>query len=215
MAVVIYAPHKDGHHDGSIAKHTQAFIRKLFEDDTLPGLHIEPIKGAADPKVRTGRVNDKYRAVLFKVQAAGGPPHYIFTGVWPHDEAIRLASRSVLKTNPVNGLPELIMASEVPAPVAPPAERPVEPQPEPLLASTGADVSRERLTGELGIDPELAARAMSATSDDELMALAEAAVEWQGLALLDLAAGKTVEQVRGSFGLDEPSVVAAGAGDDE
>ncbi|HEV7772338.1 MAG TPA: 3'-5' exonuclease [Conexibacter sp.] len=215
MAVVIYAPHKDGHHDGSIAKHTQAFIRKLFEDDTLPGLHIEPIKGAADPKVRTGRVNDMYRAVLFKVQAAGGQPHYIFTGVWPHDEAIRLASRSVLKTNPVNGLPELIMASEVPAPVAPPAERPAPAQPEPLLVSTGAGISLERLTGKLGIDPELAARAMAATSDDELMVLAEAAVEWQGLALLDLAAGKTIEQVHGSLGLDEAPGVVAGAGDEE
>ena len=93
MAIVIYAPHKDGHHDGSIAKQTQAFIRKLFEDDTLPGLHIEPIKSSADPKVRTGRVNDMYRAVLFKVQASGGQPHYIFTGVWPHDEAISIAAR--------------------------------------------------------------------------------------------------------------------------
>ena len=65
-----------------------AFIKKLFEDDTLPGLHIEPIKGSIDPKVRTGRVNDMYRAVLFKVQSSAGEPHYIFTGVWPHDEAI-------------------------------------------------------------------------------------------------------------------------------
>lgn len=220
MAVVIYAPHKDGHHDGSIAKHTQAFIRKLFEDDTLPGLHIEPIKGSRDPKVRTGRVNDMYRAVLFKVQAAGGQPHYIFTGVWPHDEAIKLASRSVLKTNPVNGLPELIMASEVPVPVAPAAvarraERSEGAQPGSLLASTGSDVALDRLVGELGIDRELAARAMSATSDDQIMALAEAAVEWQGLALLDLAAGKTIEQVRTSLGLDEPSSVAVDAGDEE
>jgi hypothetical protein len=69
MAGVFYAPHKDGYHDGSIAKQTQAFIRKLFEDDTLPGLHIEPIKNSVDPKVRTGRVTDMYRAVLFKVQA--------------------------------------------------------------------------------------------------------------------------------------------------
>ena len=107
MPIVIYAPRKDGHHDGSIAKQTQNFIRKLFENDTLPGLHIEPIKNSVDPKVRTGRVTHMYRAVLFKLQAAGGPPHYVFTGVWPHDEAIEIASKAVLKTNPVNGLPEL------------------------------------------------------------------------------------------------------------
>ncbi|MGI8731541.1 MAG: 3'-5' exonuclease, partial [Solirubrobacteraceae bacterium] len=212
MAIVIYAPHKDGHHDGSIAKQTQAFIRKLFEDDTLPGLHIEPIKSAADPKVRTGRVTDMYRAVLFKVQASGGQPHYIFTGVWPHDEAIKLASKSILKTNPVNGLPELIMASEVPMPRAPAAIRPREDPPAelsrgPLLASASAGISLERLTGELGIDSQLAERAMLATSDDEVMALAESAVEWQGLALLDLAAGQTVEHVRSTLGLDEERVL--------
>jgi superfamily I DNA/RNA helicase len=213
MAIVIYAPHKDGHHDGSIAKQTQAFIRKLFEDDTLPGLHIEPIKSSADPKVRTGRVNDMYRAVLFKVQASGGQPHYIFTGVWPHDEAISIASKSVLKTNPVNGLPELIMASEVPLPVAgtaAPVPAPVRDAPhelpasEPLLMSTSAGISLERLTDELGIDPDLAAAALAVASDDEIMALAETAVEWQGLALLDLAAGQTVDQVIATLGIDEP-----------
>lgn len=221
MAVVIYAPHKDGHHDGSIAKQTQAFIRKLFEDDTLPGLHIEPIRSAADPKVRTGRVTDMYRAVLFKVQASGGQPHYIFTGVWPHDEAIKVASRSVLKMNPVNGLPELIMASEVPLPApappvvsAPRVDPPAEVRAGPLLASVSAGVSLQRLTDELGIDPEIAARAMLATSDDEIMALAESAVEWQGLVLLELAAGQTVEQALQTLGLDEQVAVGAGAGEE-
>jgi hypothetical protein len=220
MAIVIYAPHKDGHHDGSIAKQTQAFIRKLFEDDTLPGLHIEPIKNCADPKVRTGRVNDMYRAVLFKVQAAGGQPHYIFSGVWPHDEAISIASKSVLKTNPVNGLPELIMASEVPLPAGataasvPAADQhaPVAPDLgaiDPLLVSASAGVSLERLTDELGIDPGLAAAALAATSDDDIMALAETAVEWQGLALLDLAAGQTVDEVIATLGLGEPSNLEA------
>jgi hypothetical protein len=209
MAIVIYAPHKDGHHDGSIAKQTQAFIRKLFEDDTLPGLHIEPIKSSADPKVRTGRVNDMYRAVLFKVQATGGHPHYIFTGVWPHDEAIAIASRSVLKTNPVNGLPELLMASEVPlpaapaapaAPEAPPAARPREP----LLAAVSPGISLTRLTEELGLDPGLAAAAMDAVSEEEILTLAESAVEWQYEALFDLAAGHTVDEVMTRLGLDEP-----------
>ena len=37
------------------------------------------------------------------------------------------------------------------------------------------------------------------------MALAETAVEWQGLALLDLAAGQTVDEVIATLGLGEPS----------
>src|SRR4051794_11647469 len=150
MPVVIYAPDKDGHHDGSLAKQTQHFIRKLFEDDTLPGLHIEPIKNSIDPKVRTGRVTQMYRAVLFRLQASGGPVHYVFTGVWPHDEAIEIASKSVLKTNPVNGLPELIIASQAPVPAAPAAAEPSA-QLRSLLESTGAGITADRLTAKLGI----------------------------------------------------------------
>lgn len=213
MAVVIYAPHKDGLHDGSVQKQTMAFIRKLFEDDTLPGLHIEPIKGSIDSKVRTGRVNDMYRAVLFKVQSSAGAPHYIFTGVWPHDEANEIAEKAVLKTNPVNGLPELLLSavSQAPAtPAHPPApeqgpaadEPSAAPQASPFLESVSAGISLERLTDELGLDPDLAARALSATSEDHLLELAGDAVEWQGMALVELTAGATVDDVKESLGIE-------------
>ena len=222
MAVVIYAPRKDGRPDGSVTKQLQAFIHKLWEDDTLPGLHIEPINNCADPKVRTGRVNDMFRAVLFKVQASGGEPHYIFTGVWPHDEAIKIAQRSVLKTNPVNGLPELIMASEVADPVPAAPSPPPDGQPTPVrsqrvgLPAVNPRLTLEALTDELGIEPRLAERALCARGDDEIIALAEAAsVEWQGLALLDLAAGRSVDQVRETLGLDEVDRVAVTASGEE
>lgn len=234
MAVVIYAPHKDGLHDGSLGKKIHAFIRKLFEDDTLPGLHIEPIKAAIDPKVRTGRVDAMFRAVLFKVQATGGDPHYIFTGVWPHDEAIGIARKSVLKVNPVNGLPELLVASEVPlptdgggpawaasAPAVAPAASDDEPGPSaaqapvaddgrPLLARAG--ITLDALTDVLGLDRELAGRALDARTDDEVMALAEHAVEWQGLAILELAAGASIAEIQETLGIDGSSSVG---GDDE
>jgi hypothetical protein len=45
-------------------KKAYAFLEKLGEDDTSSGLHIEPI---ADDKVRTGPVDQFYRAVLFRV----------------------------------------------------------------------------------------------------------------------------------------------------
>lgn len=215
MAVVIYAPHKDGLHDGSIQKQTMAFIKKLFEDDTLPGLHIEPIQGSIDGKVRTGRVNDMYRAVLFKVQSSAGAPHYIFTGVWPHDEAINIAEKAVLKTNPVNGLPELLMDATAAAPAAgaipaPPAAEPAPTAAEhvalqqlpPFLESVSAGISLQRLTGELGLDAALARRALAATSEDELLDLAADALEWQGLALVELTAGATIEEVRESLGIE-------------
>ena len=45
-------------------------------------------------------------------------------------------------------------------------------------------------------------RAMSATDDDAVIDLASEAVEWQGMALLDLAGGKTIAEVRETLGLD-------------
>lgn len=222
MAVVIFAPHKDGMHDGSIQSQIMAFIRKLFQDDTLPGLHIEPIQGAIDPKVRTGRVNDMYRAVLFKVHSSSGEPHYIFTGVWPHDKAISIAEKAVLKTNSVNGLPELVInppaekATPAPAPDSTPVTKVVGEEPTtPLLESVSAGISLQRLTDELGLDPDLAQRALAATTEDELLSLASEAVEWQGLALVELTAGGTIEQVLESLDIHGPVEVAEGESEED
>ena len=74
----------------SLKKKAYAFPEKLSEDDASPGLHIEPIADSADEKVRTGRVDLGYRAVLFKV-AGKTEPMYVFYGIWPHDEAIAVA----------------------------------------------------------------------------------------------------------------------------
>ena len=70
-----------------LKKKAFAFLEKLSTSDELPGLHIEPIVNSADPRVRTGRVDDGYRAVLFKV-AQGDSIVYVFHGIFPHDKAI-------------------------------------------------------------------------------------------------------------------------------
>ena len=50
-----------------LKKKAFAFLEKLSTDDTAPGLHIEPIVNSADPRVRTGRVDQGFRAVLHKI----------------------------------------------------------------------------------------------------------------------------------------------------
>ncbi len=166
-----------------------------------------------------------YRAVLFKVQSSAGAPHYIFTGVWPHDEAISIAEKAVLKTNPVNGLPELLLAATTGSAAAPAAtqvaaptavaDEPAPQQAQPLLESVSAGISLERLTEELGLDADLAAQALAATSEDELLALAGDAVEWQGMALVELTAGATIEQVRESLQIDEVAEIDEEASEDD
>ena len=99
----------------SLKKKAYAFLEKLGEDDTSPGLHIEPISHSADDKVRTGRVDQFYRAVLFRVPGKG-EPMYVFYGIWPHDEAIAVAKKTRLTVNPVNGVTEITTVAEAPPP---------------------------------------------------------------------------------------------------
>ena len=202
----------------SLKKKAFAFLEKLSEDDTSPGLHIEPINNSADAKVRTGRVDQSYRAVLFRV-AGTDEPVYVFYGIWPHDEAIAVAKKTRLTVNPVNGVAEISTVAEAPVPIrsvaaAPLAGRgsmPTSAVVPPLLVNLGLD--RKDLVDVLGIDESLAARALAAIDENALMALAENAVEWQGLALLDLATGASVAEVQDQLSLGEAPTVEAAASD--
>lgn len=82
------------------------FIEKLKHDPSSPGLHIEPVKNAQDPRVRTGRVTQKYRAVLFEVQGKEDK-NFIFLDVLNHDDAYALAMSKQLRINPVSGVLEI------------------------------------------------------------------------------------------------------------
>src|SRR3954447_12211317 len=135
--------------DPADRKKAMAFLLKLGENDATAGLHIEPITNSADPRVRTGRVDQGLRAVLFKIPGEQDTI-YVFHGVWEHDKAIEVAKKTVLSVNPVNGVTELRTvdpSSEAPAPQptvqppvqppAPPAVPPVAPPAVPLLVGLG------------------------------------------------------------------------------
>ncbi len=195
----------------ALKKKAYAFLEKLGEDDTSLGLHIEPIAHSADDKVRTGRVDQSFRAVLFRIPGKGEPA-YVFYGIWPHDEAIAVAKKTRLTWNPVNGVTELTTIAPEPEAVSPAAaaglapSAPAVPAPAalPLLVSLGLD--RKALVDVLGIDETLAVRALAAADENALMALAENAVDWQGLALLDLATGSSVAEVQDKLSLGAPPV---------
>lgn len=209
--------------DPAVKKKAFAFLEKLTEDDTAPGLHIEPIANSADARVRTGRVDLSYRAVMFKV-AQGESVVYVFHGIWPHDEAIDVAKRTILKLNPINGISEVITVPPSVSAVEPFELRSVaepealpfaareirvdaQPEPQPLIpVLVGLGLTKDVLVRELGIDEDLADAALAASGDDDLLALLSDAVEWQGLALLELAAGHTVADVKETFSLTPPVV---------
>ncbi|WP_245534378.1 UvrD-helicase domain-containing protein [Xylanimonas cellulosilytica] len=201
--------------DGSIRPLAYTFLEKLRDDDTAPGLHIEPINGTVDPRIRTGRVNKFWRAVLVKVKGQATEAHYIYLGTYPHDDAISFAKTARVRVNPATGIAELIKADQESSPQvyehtttlrrapepAPPRGSSFFPESsQPLLAAKR--VAMSDLLG-LGLDASLAADAISATTEDELIEIAASGpAEWQGQAILELAAGTSIRDVRTMYSLD-------------
>ena len=189
------------------------FLEKLQADDTTLGLHIEPIKNSADRRVRTGRVDRKLRAVLFKINGAGNESHYVYIGTFNHDEATNIAMKTVLQVNPYNGIPELIEATT-------PAQRKhyvsceVEPEtpttkPSEILSQAGLDAST--LQKELGIPPATLKLLSELKSDEELEAAFNEDDRWQSRpawekdAIIGLLAGMDVAEVKKSLDLEPPT----------
>ena len=277
--------------DPSLRAKIGPFISKLSTMTTSTGLHLEPIRGSRDRRVRTARVTDFYRAVLFEL-TADGEVVYVIHGIWPHDEAIKIAESVTVHVNPRNGITEVVnvgdligldpraveearrtaqaelaaaqreadeLARETARIQAANAEmrrRNEEaargadadsaltqaPGTEPAMGShqgegvTAAGVavgaasvpgavavpSRdqapvwpdgltvEMLHDELGIDVRLGAAALAAQRESQLLDLASTArVAWQGEALLNLATGATIEEIREDFGLRPSRDVSA------
>jgi len=57
--------------DGAVKGRVMDFVVKLQRDPTAKS-HLEPMSGARDRRVRTGRVSDFWRAVLIKLPDDAG-----------------------------------------------------------------------------------------------------------------------------------------------
>ena len=278
--------------DPSLRAKIGPFISKLSTMTTSSGLHLEPIRGSRDRRVRTARVTDFYRAVLFEL-AADGEVVYVIHGIWPHDEAIKIAESVTVHVNPRNGITEVVNVGDLigldpgaveearrtaqaelaaaqreadelaretariqaanaearrrneeaargsdagSAPTQAPGTEPVASVSHRgeggAIARTAAGAAAvpgavvvpsrdkapvwpdgltvEMLHDELGIDIRLGAAALAAQRESQLLDLASTArVSWQGEALLNLATGATIEEIREDFGLRPSRDVAA------
>lgn len=87
-------------------KPIMSFMQKLTADPASPSLHVEPVQNSRDKRVRTGRVNKQYRAVMFELQGSRGH-HFVLIDVLNHDEAYQLASTVRMRSNPVSGVTQL------------------------------------------------------------------------------------------------------------
>ncbi|WP_062073661.1 3'-5' exonuclease [Demequina sediminicola] len=212
MTTLVWA-NKQQKLDKAVKAKVYDFLDKLQTNDALPGLHIEPMQKPVDARVRTGRVDQQWRAVLFKVPQKDDVA-YFYMGTWNHDEAIDLARKMTISVNPVGGFTEVSYVEE---PETDDEDVVVEPTDTAdtlsLLESWGYTL--EHLTDQLGL-ARATARAAAAAPDEE--ALLEVAVRvggWQGEALGYLVDGLSIEDIREKFGLNTPVEQDADATEDE
>ncbi|WP_306359200.1 3'-5' exonuclease [Nocardia sp. CC227C] len=194
--------------DGSLKSKVFDFLQKIQTNDTTPGLHIEPIRNSVDPRVRTGRVDLQFRAVLFRVDSSAGERYYVYLGTWPHDEAIAMAAKSTLRVNPVNNVLEAILGEPDGKPDRRRASvvhdhtgqigKIIRNDAVPYLAEVGFTLAD--LTDRLGLPTDLAERALAAADDYVLNEIAADVGGWQGSALLELACGTGIDDIRDKLG---------------
>lgn len=194
MATVVLAKEfqKDLNVEGSLKPRAWDLLRKLSADQDLTGLDLKIPKGARDPRVRTARVTDNHRAVLF---AAGSvdDQYFLLVAIRPHDDAYEYAAQVTMRLNPANGVFEVLRDVVPPVEAAPVPRRSVVDE-RPLLLPYRPD----ELVA-LGILPELAERVVVLRDEDELQELCLRAPTWQASALVDLACGMSLEDVRQTY----------------
>lgn len=175
--------------DGSVRARVLDFITKLQHDPSAPGLDLKRPEGAVDPRVRTARVNDFWRAVLFELPAGAG---FVLASVKPHNDAYRYAETLRMQVNEATGALELIDQIAIDeALAAGPVEPAVRPaQAGPLLGG----ISRTTLAA-FGLADDAIDAALALTDVAQFEALCDALPELQGCALLDLRAGKDPDEV--------------------
>lgn len=198
-------------YDPSIAGKVQATLQKLMTDSTTNGLHVEPIKNPADDRVRTARVDLGYRMVLFDLGQ-----WYLAYGVYSHDDAYVVAQKIYARVNPTSGFAEIrdgladasrsqsfpektLSDSELKALVdARAAELLARQQSEEEVEKPLESWSAAELVTTLGVDEEVAAVAVDRTTD-ELVAFLGQLGDWQADALMDLATGTPLAEVKAAY----------------
>ena len=83
----------------------------LFQTDPKsPGINYEKIHAARDPNLKSVRIDQDWRGIVFKPESGDV---YVLLYVDHHDDAYRWAARRKLAINPVTGAMQIVMVQEV------------------------------------------------------------------------------------------------------
>lgn len=83
------------------------FLTKFHADPSSPGLNLERVQSAIDPRIRSARVTQAVRAIVHK-----DGEHYTLLYVGRHDTAYDWAERRMLKENAVTGVLQIVESAE-------------------------------------------------------------------------------------------------------
>ena len=192
MTVVIAKQYeKDLRVDGSMKARAWDFMMKLNNDPDAVGLDLKMPQNVVDRRVRTARVDQNFRAVLFSLPNE----MLVMAAIKPHDEAYAYAGAIRLEINAANGAMELIAEEAIQRTVKEFRDRPRALDKPQVLPFTSDELVA------VGIRDDIAEQAVLVVSEDELLALVDDIPEWQQQALLDLATGKSLDDIRSDYGI--------------
>ena len=175
---------------------------RFQSDPTSNGINYEPINGARDRNLKSVRIDQDWRGIVFKPPAGD---IYVLMYVDHHDDAYRWAEGRRVAVNPTTGalqvfavesLMEPVLEQARQAPPTPSAEQPVTPSEEKQVAMFAALSDEDLLS--IGTPQELLGQVRSIHTEVELDAVqgllpVEA---YEGLFLI--AAGDTVSDILNS-----------------
>ncbi|MFC9998108.1 UvrD-helicase domain-containing protein [Nocardia sp. NPDC127526] len=176
--------------DNSVRSRVMPFIMKLQQDPDAAGLDLKQPKLARNKYVRTARVNDGYRAVLIAGGADGERAALWLVAVKKHDDAYDYARRLTLQVNPRTGAAELFDSLALGEAVDR-ARDATNDAAAPLISAKVSQADLERF----GVDREVAAELKRVTDEKALEEIIFALPSSQGAAVLDLACGKSADDV--------------------
>lgn len=93
-------------------KKVQEFIKKFKADPTANGLNYEKINQAADPRLRSMRVDQAWRAIVLKPDTGN---IYVLLWVDHHDEAYAWAMRKQVSVHPETGSLQILNVDAAPS----------------------------------------------------------------------------------------------------
>lgn len=190
--------------EGSVKQRVVDFIMKIQRDPEARGLDYKIPKLAQNNRVRTARVTDNYRAVLVAAGEDDGTSIMYLVAVKKHDDAYDYASKLTLQVNAKTGAAELFDSIALEEAVGRARDaKSSEPTANPIMPGSIKQKDLERF----GVDPEIAEQLKKVTDEDDLMAIADALPSSQGNAVLDLAYGKSPDEVWADLVIDEPGDV--------